>query len=269
MAALPPSPEGKPDTSEIIGAAHQVVSHAEEAGVTLRLIGGVAVAVHASDDLEPALRRRPEDIDVVAHTSARSKLDAVFTRAGFLADRHFNALNGSERRVYYSAGGIKADVFVGAFRMCHVIPVDEKRLALDHPTAPLAELLMTKAQVVRLTRKDTTDLIALMRDHDVGDHDDGVINATWIAQLCARDWGLWRTVTETLRRVTGLAHEIELSHAVRERVENRVEEILAALDRAPKSSKWKMRSRIGDRVTWYDLPEEPTDGPAGDEPQAG
>jgi hypothetical protein len=262
MAQLPSSGEGKPDAGEIIGTARQVVTHAEEAGIRLRLIGGVAVAVHAADDLEPALRREPEDIDVVVHTSARPKLDEVFGRAGFSADRHFNALNGSERRVYYSDSGIKADVFVGAFRMCHVIPVDEKRLALDHPTVPLAELLMTKAQVVRLTRKDTTDLIALMRDHDVADHDDGAINATWIAQLCARDWGLWRTVTETLRRVSGLAHEVELPHGVRKRVEGRVEEILAALDRAPKSQKWKMRSRIGDRVTWYELPEDPTDGPA-------
>jgi hypothetical protein len=27
-------------------------------------------------------------------------------------------------------------------------------------------------------------------------------------------------------------------------------------DAAPKSMQWKMRSRVGDRVRWYELPEE-------------
>jgi hypothetical protein len=139
--------------------------------------------------------------------------------------------------------------------------MDEKRLALDSPTAPLAELLLTKAQVVRLTSKDTTDLIAIMRDHDVGDHDDGVINVGWIADLCARDWGLCRTVSETLRRVTALVGDVELDDGVRERVRDRVERVLAALDGAPKSQKWKMRNRIGDRMVWYELPEDPTRPP--------
>jgi hypothetical protein len=259
----------KPDLAEIMEVARAVVDKAEQAKVLVRLIGGVAIAMHAADDLEHALRRTPDDIDVVAHKSARSKLDGVFARAGFAPDRRFNALNGAERRVYYSDLGVKADVFVGAFRMCHVIPIDGKRLALDHPTAPLAELLMTKAQVVRLTRKDTTDLIAIMRDHDVGDHDDGVINAAWIAELCARDWGLWRTVSETLRRVTVLVHDVDVDHRVRERVGSRVEHVLAAIDRAPKSQKWKMRNRIGDRMTWYELPEDPTRAPETVEPGSG
>jgi hypothetical protein len=256
----------------MVAVARDVVHEAEQAGVLARLIGGVAVVLRSAQDLEPALRRTPEDIDVVVHKSGKAKLDGLFARMDFTPDRRFNALNGSDRRVYYSQGGVKADVFVGAFRMCHVVPMDDKRLALDHPTAPLAELLLTKAQVVRLTRKDTTDLIAIMRDHDVGDHDDGVINMAWIADVCARDWGLWRTVSETLRRVTALIGDVEVDDGVRERVRNRAERLLAALDGAPKSQKWKMRSRIGDRMTWYELPEDPTRAPetgelaAADEP---
>jgi hypothetical protein len=116
-----------------------------------------------------------------------------------------------------------------------------------------------------LARKDATDLIAIMRDHDVGDHDDDVINAAWIAALCARDWGLWRTASEPLRRVTLVVHDVDVDHRVQERIGNRVEGVLAALERAPKSHKWKMRNRIGDRVTWYELPEDPTRGPETEE----
>jgi len=29
-----------------------------------------------------------------------------------------------------------------------------------------------------------------------------------------------------------------------------------ALDEAPKSLRWKLRARVGERVLWYELPEE-------------
>jgi hypothetical protein len=247
------------DSEEIAAVGRGLVEEADQAGLLMRLIGGVAVALHAADD--PVLRRTPEDIDLVAHKSGRAKLDDVFARGGFTPDRRFNALHGSDRRIYYSDDGVKADVFVGAFRMCHVVPMDAERLALDHPTAPLAEMLLTKAQVVRLTRKDATDLIAITRDHDVGDHDDGVINAAWIAGLCGRDWGLWRTVSETLGRVIALVPDIGLDGSAEEHVVSRLERLLEALEHEPKSQKWKLRSHIGDRKVWYELPEDPAPDP--------
>jgi len=29
-----------------------------------------------------------------------------------------------------------------------------------------------------------------------------------------------------------------------------------AMEAAPKSVRWKMRARVGEKVTWYELPEE-------------
>jgi hypothetical protein len=29
-----------------------------------------------------------------------------------------------------------------------------------------------------------------------------------------------------------------------------------AMDAVPKSVRWKMRARVGEKVTWYELPEE-------------
>jgi hypothetical protein len=34
------------------------------------------------------------------------------------------------------------------------------------------------------------------------------------------------------------------------------------MERAPKSAKWKMRSKVGERKIWYDLPEDPDRHPA-------
>ena len=32
--------------------------------------------------------------------------------------------------------------------------------------------------------------------------------------------------------------------------------LLTALNDAPKSARWKLRARVGDRVQWYVLPDE-------------
>jgi hypothetical protein len=36
----------------------------------------------------------------------------------------------------------------------------------------------------------------------------------------------------------------------------RVEELKAAIERWPKSRRYKLRARVGERVRWYELPEE-------------
>jgi hypothetical protein len=39
-------------------------------------------------------------------------------------------------------------------------------------------------------------------------------------------------------------------------VQARIEVLRSAIDEAPKSRRWRMRSRLGRRMPWYDLPEE-------------
>ena len=43
----------------------------------------------------------------------------------------------------------------------------------------------------------------------------------------------------------------ELAH-----VPDRIRHVLAELERAPKSRRWKMRARVGDRVRWHEDPED-------------
>ena len=65
---------------------------------------------------------------------------------------------------------------------------------------PLAELLLTKLQIIELNEKDVRDTVLLFHGHDVDDHDDDAVNGARIAELCANDWGLWRTITANLER---------------------------------------------------------------------
>jgi len=56
----------------------------------------------------------------------------------------FNAMNARERLLFFDEpNGRRLDLFVGSFRMCHEIPL-EQRLTVDAATVPLAELVLMK-----------------------------------------------------------------------------------------------------------------------------
>jgi hypothetical protein len=38
----------------------------------------------------------------------------------------------------------------------------------------------------------------------------------------------------------------------------RLEQLREAIEAAPKSRRWKLRARIGERRRWYEVPEDPT-----------
>ena len=77
-------------------------------------------------------------------------------------------------------------------------------------------------------------------------------------RLLAADWGWWRTVTGNLAKLPNLIAEkpelVPVNAAYDPREEIQLLSQLAA--DAPKSVKWRLRSNVGDRVRWYELPEE-------------
>lgn len=181
---------------------------------------------------------------------------AVLTEAGYVPDEMFNALHGSRRLLFYDeANQRKLDVFVGEFVMCHPIPITE-RLERHPLTVPLAELLLTKLQIVELTDRDQSDIYNLLYHHELVAIDGEGIEAAFVAEVCSRDWGLWRTVKTTIERSATNVSEYGLPTEAADRVMRRLDELWAEIQKAPKSARWKMRSRIGDRVRWYEEPEE-------------
>jgi hypothetical protein len=128
----------------------------------------------------------------------------------------------------------------------------EGRLEVDSPTIPLTELLLEKMQIVKINEKDVIDTIMLLLEHPLGEQDQETINIKRAAELCANDWGLWRTTTMNLDKVKQLAHNYpQLSPEQKARVETQVNEILARLQKEPKPLAWRLRDRVGDRVKWY------------------
>jgi hypothetical protein len=180
------------------------------------------------------------------------------TAMGYEADRPFNATNGHRRLLYYDPPhGRQVDVFVGTFEMCHSIPITE-RIELHASAVPLAELLLTKMQIVELNAKDQADILTILYHHEVAEDDgDGhAVNAARVAKLCASDWGLLRTTRLNVERTQGALDGSSLTPEQQAVVRERIERLWERIEREPKSTKWKMRNRVGDKVRWYEEPEE-------------
>lgn len=242
----------------LIDEAEHLVQAGHEQDVPVRMLGGIAIAMRCPTALVAPFAREYSDLDAVILSADRGRIDAVAERIGLEGDRSFNAQRGNERRCYHRADGLKLDVFVEEFSMCHDVPIGVDRIGLNERTVPLAELLLTKAQIIELTDKDAGDLFVLLHDHDLTEDDSG-IGLHRITQLCGGDWGLWRTVKGTLTQLEDAVSHIETPEEARVVVRSRIERLLHVLDETPKTRKWKMRSRLGDRVQWYALPEEPNE----------
>ncbi|MGV9103218.1 MAG: hypothetical protein ACOC3C_03770, partial [Candidatus Thorarchaeota archaeon] len=143
------------------------------------------------------------------------------------------------------------DVFLDKLAMCHTIDFSN-RLEIDHPTIPLAEILLQKTQIVMLSDKDVIDTIVMFREHDVGASDEDMINIDYIASILAKDWGFYHTVTTNLQKIRGLLPEYSLLTDEDIRiVGDRIDRTISRFEEEPKNLMWKIRSKIGTRMKWY------------------
>jgi hypothetical protein len=240
---------------DIVAEGERLLDIASGDGVPVRLLGGVAVRLQAPT-LPPAFDRQYKDLDFAAPKGGFRKADKLLRDAGYEPHTAFNALNQKERMLFFDpAHDRQVDVFVGAFRMCHEIPFGD-RLAVEDRTVPLAELLLTKLQIIELNEKDVRDTLLLVHGHEVADRDGDAINGARIAALCATDWGLWRTITANVGTVRDHADRYEVPDEDRARMTGRLEALLERIEAEPKTRGWKLRAKIGERKRWYELPEE-------------
>src|SRR5260370_1865027 len=175
-----------------VAEARQLIARATEQGLVMRALGGVAVYLHSAGG-QPRLVRSVKDIDLAVARGNGKAASRILQQASYGADEMFNALRGSRRLLYHDPrNGRHVDVFVGEFSMCHELPLTA-RLDRDPLTVPREELLLSKLQVVELTSNDQTDIYDLLYHHEVAEDAGAGIASPFIAALCARDWGLWRT----------------------------------------------------------------------------
>jgi hypothetical protein len=116
---------------------------------------------------------------------------------------------------------------------------------------------MTKLQVVQLNEKDKHDIISMLAAHEIRDDDDtNSVRASRVAQLCREDWGLWRTTKMNVDLIDEGLERVPLDLDQRERARIRLRQLWERIEAEPKTRRWKMRARLGDKVRWYEEPEE-------------
>jgi hypothetical protein len=239
-------------------AAIQAVEAANAAGVPLKLIGGQAVR-YLTPEFPPRVRSG-QDMDFASVSSAKKPVMDLLGELGFEGDKRFNTMHGHKQMYFVSpASGTAVDVVMDQLHMCHVLEfkdrIDRMPFTLD-----VTDLLLSKLQVVEQNEKDVHDIVYLLSAHAVTTGDEpGAIGLERIGKVVAEDWGWWRTTTGNLDRVVELVRG-ELSRLVPSDAPfDPAEQALvvrAHADAVPKSLRWKIRSRVGERVQWYELPEE-------------
>ena len=242
------------DDIEFIQYAHKIVEEAEKQGALLRLLGSVAFSIHCPEygNFQGKAQRHFTDLDFAAYFTDNQRIRKILEIMGFEEDRETAVVYARSRLVYnHPNTGLHIDVFFDKLDFCHPIPW-ASRLEADSPTIPLAELILEKMQIIQLNEKDVIDTIMLLREHAIGDKDKETINAIQISSMCSKDWGLWRTVTMNLHKVVGISGEFPwLIPEDREVVQSRINQLIGLINSAPKSLKWTVRSKIGDKVKWY------------------
>ncbi len=246
-----------PILPDIFAEMHRLIDAARENSLRLRAIGGLAICVK-SGNFQKFFTREYRDLDFVVAESDRKQLETFFQKMGYVSNRQFNLLNGSKRQIYQDPNSeLHVDIFVGNFEMCHKLPMNG-RLDIDPVTVPLAELLLSKAQIVQLNRKDALDIAALLLYNETGNTDDGKVNLDYIAKLCGQDWGLYKTTSISLKQVEEVVRDetLNLTESERGLILRRVSEILQTFETMPKSLAWQMRDKVGTRLRWYEEVEE-------------
>jgi hypothetical protein len=246
-----PGPEDDP-----LPEAVALVDGAARAGLKVRLLGGLGVRV-LCPDFPPRLRSG-QDMDLACASKGRREVADYLEKSGCVPDKAFNSLNG-DRQMYFTApSGRAIDVMVDRLVMCHTLDFrpsfGNSSLTLDP-----ADLLLSKLQIFELNAKDARDITHLLSGVPVGGNAAGpVIDPGRFGAVLAADWGWWRTTTGNLEKLPALLAESPEMVPPQPRFDA-LEQAARLLDVAksvPKSMKWKLRANVGDRVRWYELPEE-------------
>jgi hypothetical protein len=244
----------------------RLIQEADKRGIVLRIIGAIAIRTHCPEFkyLEYDLGRMLTDIDFVGYDKDTKRIRQLFLDLDYREDPAIKAMMSgmgmgkmSKRLIFYEDNlGIHSDVFMDEMKFCHVVNF-RKRLEIDYPTVSLTDMFLTKLQIVKINEKDIIDCIVLLREHDVGSEDKEMVNGTYIAKLFSQDWGFWRTATENLEKIKAFAQNYEkLADKDKNDVVQKIEKLQARIEKEPKSMKWKMRDRVGDKKKWYEEVEE-------------
>ncbi len=157
----------------MLAEAHRIIDTARARGVTLRLLGGLAVREHCR---ETAFCERPyRDIDLVGPRERREGRDGG-AREGWAGTRTARwrwppwAASGSSSGTagtWRLAAALhdddRIDLYLDAFRLHHSIDL-RRRLELEPYTVSTSDVLLVKLQRTEVNEDDLRDILTVVKD---------------------------------------------------------------------------------------------------------
>jgi len=239
---------------EFVDRALSLVEQARDRQLDLRILGSLAYRLHCPANLQlfDDMQRDLTDVDFAARAEQRKAIRSFLEALGYQIDQDLLVSTEGARYFFTDPGsGMGVDVFFDELFFCHPIPLRD-RLELDYPTITLADLVLEKMQIVEINPKDVKDSLVLLLEHPLDPGQAEGIDAAYIAQLLANDWGFYYTVTTNLGKLRRLGVEHgSLTEGQWEIVGARISELERTIEEEPKTRRWKLRARIGPRVKWY------------------
>jgi hypothetical protein len=242
----------------IYDMAIKVATAAMDQKLPIKLLGATAFINRCPKyrDLYFRFGRRLTDVDVVTYGSVKTEVvDSFFAELGFEKQQHY-IWHASTRDIFLSSDGLLLDVFRDKLEFCHTIHFKGR---LDGPwlTIPLEEMVLQKLQIFRINDKDLKDLSVLFLEHQVTSGSPEGIDGQYIATLFSKDWGFFYTATTNLKKLHRYLKNIpELTSEDKVVIRTKIDELMTLIDEAPKSFGWKLRSKIGTKMKWYNEVEE-------------
>jgi hypothetical protein len=235
-----------------------ICAAAADEQITVRLAGGLAIQYLTPEF--PSRGGDRQDLDLAIQANDRKPLTRFLTERGYVGDKNFNAIYGHKQLYFQSAQTNRSlDILVDRLHMCHTVEF-KHRLGRMPVTLDLSDLLLTKLQIVELNEKDAQDVLYLVSAYPVREGDEpGTIGLNRILPIVGNDWGWWRTVTMNLERIIALASDDRRALVPQGGTFAAIDQLSLldkAIDAAPKTMRWKARSKVGERLRWYETPEE-------------
>jgi len=237
----------------------RIVAEGSKRGLHLRVLGAISFQFQCPkySFLAEKLNRVLTDIDFAAYYDEFEGIVKMMRELDYADEPMVTALWGEKRTIWdHKNNGVHVDIFFNGLEMNHDVPF-KGRLDLDPLTISLADMLLEKMQIVHINEKDIIDSIMLLREHEVGGPEFGVIDGEYITKLMSGDWGFYYTFTTNLAKVKESMSKYDvLTKEDRDIVSGRIDKLLQMIEKKSKSMGWKMRAKVGTKSKWYRDVEE-------------
>ena len=249
-------------TEVFLEEGKRLVDEATKRGIPIRLLGGVAIRFHCLEFIGFAKKlvrlgegqQEYTDLDYMSYSKYRDKMKDFFKEMGYEKRPTTMSTAATQRQIYFHPKGwFFVDVFFDKLLAANH-PLDFRgRLDLDTPTVTPTDLLLEKIQIVFPGEKDVKDTVLLVVSHQISlQEEKNKINAKFISELLASDWGFWYTVTTNLKGLKQYILEVgSLSDDARQDLSKKIDTLLEIIEKETKSTGWKMRSLVGAKKQWY------------------